>query len=71
MAGVRRSCGTVNVTATDGTRRDSGTGDGGSSTTSPAPPRELPYIGPVTADNPRALAAGAGGALLVGLLATR
>lgn len=71
---ARRSCGSVLVRTSeqDGSRRDSGSEDDPAPGETPdgGPPPELPGIGPLSADNPRALGAGAAtigiGALLLG-----
>jgi len=61
MARVRRQCGTATVRPrTSGTDGDDGTGGTGSNGETTAAP-SVPGIGPLTVDNPRALAAGFGG----------
>lgn len=79
MATVRRNCGSVMVKKreqTSGSRRKSGSESKESTDTSsqsppptPSEPPRIAGIGPLTADNPRALAAGGLGAglLLVAL----
>lgn len=70
---ARRSCGTVLVReqTDDGSRRDSGTDDGDSGDTPQQGTAEIPYIGPLTLDNERAVGAGLAAALGTGLLLSR